>query len=153
MIEISDADADARMEAVASIHRGVAHRNHIVKSMLYFGRDHSAQKKPLSLKEVITASRTHLREEIDHDPNHDRDSDRAPNSAVVEAIPRPARPRRRHPQDKAVLPCQWVSLVSPRSVQLSRHGTHAPPQKARAAHEHAECEIEMPKLGCERAQQ
>ena len=36
--------------------------------MLHFGRDHSAQKEPLSLNEVITAARTNLREEIDRHP-------------------------------------------------------------------------------------
>ena len=65
MIDISDADADARMEAVASTRRDVARCNHIVKSMLHFGRDHSAQKEPPSLNELITAARTNLREEID----------------------------------------------------------------------------------------
>ena len=68
MIEISDADADARMEAVASIRRDVARCNHIAKSMLHFGPDHSAQKEPLSLNELITAARTNLREEIDCHP-------------------------------------------------------------------------------------
>lgn len=68
IIEISDADADARMEAVASIRRDVGRCNYIAKSMLHFGRDHSAQKEPLSLNEVITAARTNLREEIDRHP-------------------------------------------------------------------------------------
>jgi len=72
MIEISDADAgadaDARMEAVASIRRDVGRCNHIAKSMLHFGRDDSAQKEPLSLNEVITAARTNLREETDRHP-------------------------------------------------------------------------------------
>ena len=68
IIEISDADADARMEAVASIRRDVGRCNHIAKSMLQFGPDHSAQKEPLSLNELITAARTNLREEIDRHP-------------------------------------------------------------------------------------